>query len=81
MNATKRKKEAKIQLSCRVSKLVKMLIEIERKTAGCNSEGDAVESIVLRASTAPEAQRLIMEEAQKNPLFVAFSNALAAQKK
>jgi hypothetical protein len=67
----------KVQLSCRISLLIKHLIALERKSRGDNaSEGEAVESLVLRASgDSMPANKLILQEAAKNPAAAAIINA------
>jgi hypothetical protein len=68
---------AKVQLSCRVSPLVRNLIALEREQGGCESDGEAVEALIMRASTSPEAYNLMLAEAGKDPLFAALRNAMA----
>lgn len=66
----------KVQVNCRVSPLAKKLIKLEQRHF--ESEGQAVEALVLRASTSPEAHALILEEAKTNPLISALKDALYA---
>ena len=66
----------KTQLTIRVSPLCVDLIKLERKgIPGCASDGEALESMVLRASTSPQALQLITQTALKDPLFAAAQRA------
>jgi hypothetical protein len=48
------------------------LIKLERKNIpGCASDCEALESIIFRSTTPPEARQLITQAAQKEPLNVA----------
>ena len=48
------------------------LIKLERKNIpGCASDGEALESIIFRAATSPEARQLITQAALKEPLYAA----------
>ena len=83
MSATEKRNygAAKQQLSCRVTRLVKSLIALERKSLGNNaSEADALESLVLRASTDAAASQLILKEAASDPQMAALVNAIRALK-
>ena len=52
------------------------LIKFERKSIpGCNSDGEALEALVYRASTSPQARTLITQAAMKHPLFAAAQRA------
>jgi hypothetical protein len=75
-----RKQQVKIQLSCRISPLARTLVSLERDTGGWESDGEAVEALILRASTSPEAYQLMLEQAGKDPLFAALRHAMAANK-
>lgn len=68
----------KIQLSCRVSPLVRSLITLERDKGSWESDGEAIEALVLRSSTSAEAYQLMLAEADKDPFFAALRNAMAA---
>jgi len=68
----------KEQLNCRVSPLVKRLIKLEWERS-CDSEGQAVEALVLRSSSTPEAAAMILAEAEKEPMFAIVRQALAIQ--
>jgi hypothetical protein len=72
-----RRPQSKIQLSARISPLARNLITLERDQGGWESDGEAVEALVLRASTSPEARKLMLAVADKNPLFAAIRNSLA----
>jgi hypothetical protein len=62
----------KFQLNVRITPVCMDLIKLERKSiAGCNSDGQALEALVYRASTSPQARSLITQAAMKDPLFVA----------
>ena len=71
----------KLQVSVRVSPLVKALIELELRDNAFQTEGEAVESIVLRSADSPAAQALILKEAAKDPLYSAIRKALSASAK
>ena len=48
------------------------LIKLERKSIpDCNSDGEALEALVYRASTSPQARTLITQAALKDPLYAA----------
>ena len=67
---------AKSQLNIRINPVCMELIKLERKSlVGCNSDGEAVESLILRASTSPEARQLIKQAVAKDPLFSAAQRA------
>jgi hypothetical protein len=69
----------KTQLTIRVSALCVELIKLERKgIPDCASDGEALESMVLRASTSPQALQLIKQAALKDPLFAAAQRAWEA---
>lgn len=78
MSATKNKL-TKVPLNCRLAPLVKALINLERDSGGHNSEGEAVEALVLRASDSPAAHQLVLAQAEKDPMYAALRNALSAQ--
>ena len=62
----------KSQLNVRLAPVCMDLIKLERKSIpGCNSDGEALEALVYRASTSPQARTLITQAALKEPLFVA----------
>ena len=71
----------KLQLSCRVSPLVKALIQLEWSGKKYLSEGEIVEIIVLRAADSPEAHALILQEAERDPLYCAIRKAVSASAK
>jgi len=78
MSATKNK-HSKVALSCRLSPLVKALINLERESGGHPSEGEAVEALVLRASNTSAAHQLVLAQAEKDPMYAALRNALSSQ--
>jgi len=66
----------KAQLNVRINHVCVELLKLERKTLpGCTSDGEAVESLILRASTSPEARELIKQAVAKDPLFSAAQRA------
>ena len=68
--------QIKTQLNVRLIPVVVELIKLERASIpGCASDGEALESIVLRSATTPEARRLILAAAMKYPLFAAAHRA------
>ncbi|MEN6533333.1 MAG: hypothetical protein ABFD89_06700 [Bryobacteraceae bacterium] len=76
MSATKKPKAGgKAALSCRVSRVVKALIALERKRGG-GSEGESVERLVLHASVSPEARQLMLRQAAADPHLSAMLDAL-----
>ena len=75
--STSRNSQTKVQLSCRISPLARTLVSVERKAGGWESDGEAVDALILRASTSLEAYELMQAEANKNPLFAALRNAQA----
>lgn len=53
------------------------LIKLERSSIpDCTSDGAALESMILRASTSPQALQLIAQAALKEPLYAAAQRAL-----
>jgi hypothetical protein len=70
----------KAYLSCRVSPLVKDLIRQEWEDH-FDSEGQAVEALVLRGSTSAKAAERILREAETDPVVQAVKQALALVKK
>jgi hypothetical protein len=55
------------------------LIKLERKSIpGCTSDGEALEAIIFRACTSPEARQIITQAALKDPLFAAAHRAWEA---
>jgi len=66
----------KTQLTVRVTQVCVELIKLERKSIpGCGSDGEALESMIFRASTSPQARQLITQAAMKDPLFAAAQRA------
>ena len=66
----------KAQLNVRLIPVVVELIKLERASIpGCASDGEALEAIVLRSATTPEARRLILAAAMQYPLFAAAHRA------
>ena len=62
----------KSQLNVRLAPVCVDLIKLERKTIpGCASDGEALESIIFRAATSPQARAILMEAALKDPLYAA----------
>jgi hypothetical protein len=70
------KVKPKVYLSCRVSPLVKDLIRDEWEDH-FDSEGQAVEALILRGATSPKAHARILREIETDPLMIAVKNALA----
>ena len=69
----------KTQLTVRVTKVCVELIKLERKSIpGCNSNGEALESLIFRASTSPQARQIIRQAALKDPLQAAAQRAWEA---
>jgi hypothetical protein len=69
----------KSQLNVRLAPVCMDLIKLERRNIpGCASDGEALESMVLRASTSPQALQLIKQAALKDPLFAAAQRAWEA---
>lgn len=66
--------KAKVQISLRLERFVLSLIQLERKKGGC-SQAEAVEQLVVRGSTSPEAKKLIWEEIDRKPLWAAVYSA------
>ena len=67
---------AKSQLNIRINPVCMELIKLERKSlVGCNSDGEAVESLILRASTSPEAHQILKQAFARNPFFTATQRA------
>ena len=70
----------KTQLTVRVTQVCVELIKLERKSIpGCSSDGEALESMIFRASTSPQALQLIKQAALKDPLFAAAQRAWEAE--
>ena len=77
-NVHKAKKE---QLNVRISSIYKELIGIERDNIpNCASDGEALESLILRASTSPAAIKAICHAALKEPFFAAAHHAFIHSK-
>jgi len=52
------------------------LIKLERKSIpDCNSGGEALQSLIFRASTSPQARQIIRQAALKDPLQAAAQRA------
>ena len=69
----------KSQLNVRLAPVCMDLIKLERKNIpGCASDGEALESIIFRAATSPEARKLIKQAALKEPLYAAAQLAWEA---
>ena len=78
-NVHKAKKE---QLKVRITSIYKELIGIERRSIpNCASDGEALESLILRASTSPAAIKAICHAALKEPFFAAAHQAFIQSKK
>ena len=70
----------KTQLTVRVTQVCVELIKLERKSIpGCGSVGEAMESLIFRASTSPQARQIITQAAMKDPLFAAAQRAWEAE--
>ena len=55
------------------------LIKLERKSIpGCISDGEALESMIFRAATLPDARQLITQAVLKDPLYAAAKRAREA---
>jgi len=55
------------------------LIKLERKSIpGRNSDGEALESMIFRAATLPDARQLITQAVLKDPLYAAAKRAREA---
>ena len=62
----------KSQLNVRLTPVCVDMIKLERKSIpGCTSDGEALESIIFRAATSPQARAILMEAALKDPLYAA----------
>jgi hypothetical protein len=71
--------QLKSQLDVRLTPVCVDLIKLERKSIpGCASDGEALESIIFRAATSPEARKLIKQAALKEPLYAAAQLAWEA---
>ncbi len=69
----------KTQLNVRLLPVCVELIKLERKSIpGCSSDGEALESLIFRASTSPEARQIIRQAALKDPLQAAAQRAREA---
>jgi hypothetical protein len=67
----------KAQLNVRLNHACMELIKLERRNIpGCASDGEALESIIFRSATSPEARQIIKRAAAKEPLFAAATLAL-----
>jgi hypothetical protein len=65
-------RRSKPQLNVRVHPLVMKLIQLERASIpGCAGDGAALESIVFRSASSPEARNAIMQAAMSEPLLAA----------
>lgn len=73
-------RQPKAYLSCRVSPLVKDLIKQEWDDH-FDSEGQAVEALILRGATSPKAAARILREAETDPVVQAVKQALALVQK
>lgn len=71
-------KHPKAYLSCRVSHLVKDLIRQEWEDR-YDSEGQAVEALILQGATSPKALERILREAETDPLVQAVKQAAQKQ--
>ena len=70
----------KSQLNVRLAPVCMDLIKLERRNIpGCASDGEALESIIFRAATSPEARQLITQAALKEPLYAAAQLAWEAE--
>jgi hypothetical protein len=66
----------KTQLNVRITPVCVELIKLERKSIpGCNSDGEALQSLIFRASTSPQARQIIRQAALKDPLQAAAQRA------
>ena len=66
----------KTQLNVRLIPVCVELIKLERKSIpGCNSDGEALQSLIFRASTSPQARQMIRQAALKDPLQAAAQRA------
>ena len=64
--------QLKSQLNVRIAPVCVDLIKLERKSIpGCASDGEALESVIFRAATSPQARAILMEAALNNPLYAA----------
>jgi hypothetical protein len=72
-----RQRPSKVQLTCRVSPLIKRLIKYEWDHH-FDSEGQAVEALILRGAISPEAHAMILAEAENDPMMLAVKQAMAA---
>jgi hypothetical protein len=57
--------------------LVKRLIKFEWDNH-FDSEGQAVEALILRGAISPEAHAMILAEAENDPMMLAVKQAMAA---
>ena len=65
-------RQPKPQLNVRVHPVVMKLIQLERASIpGCAGDGAALESIVFRSASSPEARNAIMQAAMSEPLLAA----------
>ena len=70
----------KTQLNVRLIPVCVELIKLERKSIpGCNSDGEALQSLIFRASTSPQARQIIRQAALKDPLQAAAQRAWEAE--
>ena len=70
----------KTQLNVRLIPVCVELIKLERKSIpGCNSDGEALQSLIFRASTSPQARQMIRQAALKDPLQAAAQRAWEAE--
>ena len=73
----------KTQLNVRLNPACLELIKLERKSIpGCRSDGEALESIIFRSATSPEAHQIIRRAAARvaanDPLLAAAQRAAEA---
>jgi hypothetical protein len=69
----------KTQLNVRVNPVSVELIKLERKSIpGCNSDGEALEAMIFRAVTSPQARQIITQAAMKDPCLAAARRAWEA---
>lgn len=66
--------KAKVQISLRLERFVLSLIQLVRIKEGC-SQAVAVELLVVRGSTSPEAKKLIQDVIDRDPLLAAVHSA------
>jgi hypothetical protein len=69
----------KLPFGARITSLAKSLIALEREKNG-GSDADALERLIYRGSNSPEAHKLVLEEATKDPQFAALIPAIRKAK-